>query len=166
MPSIRFRTPKPPDMDADEAPVLEARSLVSQRIAAELDAVLSGFQAAGLLPQGVSVGFVVVKHAETNGTVSMCTPWRETLHFLETNGARGLAVAVQVVYDSCAAGPYQNSMRTEKGLAPGVPANPIIFSSLRMFWVWDGPSPASHAEHAVDSKLGGDHTTPTASSPM
>ena len=52
MPSIRFRTPKPPDMDADEAPVLEARSLVSQRIAAELDAILSGFQAAGLLPQG------------------------------------------------------------------------------------------------------------------
>ncbi len=59
MPSIRFRTPKPPDMDADEAPVLEARSLVSQRIAAELDAVLSGFQAAGLLPQGVFRGFGV-----------------------------------------------------------------------------------------------------------
>ncbi len=53
MPSIRFRTPKPPDMDADEAPVLEARSLVSQRIAAELDAILSGYQASGLLPQGL-----------------------------------------------------------------------------------------------------------------
>ena len=53
MPSIRFRTPKPPDMDSDEAPVLEARSLVSQRIAAELDAILSGYQASGLLPQGL-----------------------------------------------------------------------------------------------------------------
>ena len=56
MPSIRFRTPKPPDMDADEAPVLEARSLVSQRIAAELDAILSGYQASRLLPQGPRQG--------------------------------------------------------------------------------------------------------------
>ena len=57
MPSIRFRTPKPPDMDSDEAPVLEARSLVSQRIAAELDAILAGYQASGLLPQGSNYSY-------------------------------------------------------------------------------------------------------------
>lgn len=53
MPSIRFRFPKPQGTDVNDAPELEARSLVSQRIAAELDTVLSGFQASGLLPQGV-----------------------------------------------------------------------------------------------------------------
>ena len=52
MPTIRFRSPKPPDADSDEDPILEARSLVSQRLAVELDAILSGMQAAGTLPQG------------------------------------------------------------------------------------------------------------------
>lgn len=51
MPSIRFRSPKPPDIDSEEAPVLEARSLVSQRLAVELDALLAGMQASGVLPQ-------------------------------------------------------------------------------------------------------------------
>ena len=58
MPSIRFRSPKPPEADADEAPVLEARSLVAQRVAVELDAALAGMQSAGLLPQGAPYGNV------------------------------------------------------------------------------------------------------------
>ena len=52
MPAIRFRAAKPPDMDADDSPVLEARALVPQRLAIELDAQLQGMQAAGLLPPG------------------------------------------------------------------------------------------------------------------
>ena len=75
MPSIRFRTPRPPDMDADEAPVLEARSLVSQRIAAELDAVLSGFQAAGLLPQGANV-----RLTQWSEVKAMCSSACKTAH--------------------------------------------------------------------------------------
>lgn len=50
MPAIRFRAAKPPDMDADDSPVLEARALVPQRVAVELDAQLAGLQSAGLLP--------------------------------------------------------------------------------------------------------------------
>lgn len=49
-PAIRFRAAKPPDMDADDSPVLEARALVPQRVAVELDQQLQGLQAAGLLP--------------------------------------------------------------------------------------------------------------------
>lgn len=52
MPAIRFRAAKPPDMDADDSPVLEARALVSQRLAIELDAQLQGMQSSGLLPPG------------------------------------------------------------------------------------------------------------------
>jgi hypothetical protein len=54
MPAIRFRAAKPPDMDADDSPVLEARALVPQRLAIELDAQLQGMQAAGLLPPGAA----------------------------------------------------------------------------------------------------------------
>lgn len=54
MPAIRFRAAKPPDMDDDDAPTLEARALVAQRIAVELDAQLQGMQAAELLPQSAA----------------------------------------------------------------------------------------------------------------
>ena len=52
MPAIRFRAAKPPDMEAEDDPVLEARALVAQRVAVALDTQLQGMQGAGLLPQG------------------------------------------------------------------------------------------------------------------
>jgi syntaxin-binding protein 1 len=60
MPAIRFRAAKPPDMDADDSPVLEARALVPQRLAIELDAQLQGMQAAGLLPPGETCEVVIM----------------------------------------------------------------------------------------------------------
>ncbi len=54
MPAIRFRAAKPPDMDEDDSPVLEARALVPQRVAIELDAHLQGMQSSGLLPPSES----------------------------------------------------------------------------------------------------------------
>ena len=48
MPSIRFRTP---DVGLDDLSPLEARLLVTQRLANELHVVLAGMQAAGVLPQ-------------------------------------------------------------------------------------------------------------------
>mmetsp|Transcript_17026 Transcript_17026/g.50813 ORF Transcript_17026/g.50813 Transcript_17026/m.50813 type:complete len:663 (-) Transcript_17026:822-2810(-) len=60
MPAIRFRAAKPPDMDDDDAPTLEARALVAQRIAVELDAQLQGMQAAELLPQTESCEVVIM----------------------------------------------------------------------------------------------------------
>jgi hypothetical protein len=47
-PSIRFRAAKPPDVNG--TPVLDARSLVCQRIAVELDALLSNMKANAILP--------------------------------------------------------------------------------------------------------------------
>jgi hypothetical protein len=65
MPAIRFRAAKPPDMDADDSPVLEARALVPQRLAIELDAHLQGMQSTGLLPPGAHhcIGRLVMRAA-------------------------------------------------------------------------------------------------------
>lgn len=60
MPAIRFRFPKPPDMDDDDSPHLEPRALVAQRLAIELDSNLQGLQASGVLPQTETCEVVVL----------------------------------------------------------------------------------------------------------